>query len=248
MNGIALATVTAGISVGSVVATTLHHAATGRVPGPDHAPRAGAARRATRSASSARHLPPIGLVVLATVTGGVVIGTITALVVLAWRRTGPGRVARRARRLAERHLPDLIELVVILVHAGHTPEQAIRALAVRPPSAVRSAVAVVVHRLDRGAPFHDAMRALVDEVGPTAVTFVETLATCHRAGAPIGEAMAELAATARQARRRLDEADARRLPVRLAFPLVCCTLPAFVLLAIAPAVMAALSSLSDTHW
>ena len=38
-------------------------------------------------------------------------------------------------------------------------------------------------------------------------------------------------------------ASARRLPVRLTFPLVTCTLPSFVLLAIAPAVIGALSTL-----
>ena len=39
---------------------------------------------------------------------------------------------------------------------------------------------------------------------------------------------------------------ARRLPVRLSFPLVVCTLPSFVLLAIAPAVLGALSTLQGT--
>ena len=53
-----------------------------------------------------------------------------------------------------------------------------------------------------------------------------------------------LAHEARASRRRQHEATARRLPVRLSFPLVVCTLPSFVLLAIAPAVIAALSSLS----
>jgi tight adherence protein C len=52
----------------------------------------------------------------------------------------------------------------------------------------------------------------------------------------------------RAARRRLDQAAARKLPVRLSFPLVTCTLPSFVLLAIAPAVIAALSSLGGTAW
>jgi tight adherence protein C len=56
----------------------------------------------------------------------------------------------------------------------------------------------------------------------------------------------QLSTEARAARRRLDEADARKLPVRLSFPLVVCTLPSFILLAIAPAVIAALSSLGSS--
>ena len=48
-------------------------------------------------------------------------------------------------------------------------------------------------------------------------------------------------------RRRLGQAEARRLPVRLSFPLVVCTLPSFVLLAIAPAVLGAISTLRGTR-
>ena len=58
----------------------------------------------------------------------------------------------------------------------------------------------------------------------------------------------QLAVEVRASRRRLDQADARKLPVRLSFPLVACTLPSFVLLAIAPAVIAAISSLGGSAW
>ena len=64
-----------------------------------------------------------------------------------------------------------------------------------------------------------------------------------RDGLPLAPVLDRLAAEARAARRRAGEAAARRLPVRLTFPLVICTLPSFVLLAIAPAVLGALSTL-----
>ena len=69
------------------------------------------------------------------------------------------------------------------------------------------------------------------------------IATADRDGLPLAPALDRLAADARTTRRRLGEAAARRLPVRLIFPLVTCTLPSFVLLAIAPAVLGALSTL-----
>ena len=47
----------------------------------------------------------------------------------------------------------------------------------------------------------------------------------------------------RAERRRRAEAQARTLPVKLAFPLVMCTLPSFVLLAIVPALLGAVSTL-----
>ncbi len=70
-----------------------------------------------------------------------------------------------------------------------------------------------------------------------------------RSPTPIGTAsrwrpaLDRLAADARTARRRIGEAAARRLPVRLTASLVTCTLPSFVLLAIKPAVLGALSTL-----
>ena len=45
---------------------------------------------------------------------------------------------------------------------------------------------------------------------------------------------ARLAAEARLERRRAAEATARRVPVKLLFPLVLCTLPAFALLTVVP--------------
>ena len=55
-----------------------------------------------------------------------------------------------------------------------------------------------------------------------------------------------LADDIRAERRRRAERQARTLPIKLAFPLVVCTLPSFVLLAIVPALLGAVSTLRDT--
>ena len=52
-----------------------------------------------------------------------------------------------------------------------------------------------------------------------------------------------LEGTGRHERRRQAEEAARTLPIKLCFPLVCCVLPAFVLLTIAPLVAGAVRSL-----
>ncbi len=67
-----------------------------------------------------------------------------------------------------------------------------------------------------------------------------------RDGLPLAPVLDRLTDEAVDARRRHGEAAARRLPVRLSFPLVVCTLPSFVLLAIAPAVLRAISSLQGS--
>jgi tight adherence protein C len=65
----------------------------------------------------------------------------------------------------------------------------------------------------------------------------------ERYGAPLGDALERIAADVRRQRRQRAEEAARTLPVRLIFPLVLCTLPALVLLTIAPVVAGAVRSL-----
>ncbi|MFN3256665.1 MAG: type II secretion system F family protein [Ilumatobacter sp.] len=155
---------------------------------------------------------------------------------------------RRQQAEIEQAIPDAIEQLVLVVHAGLTPHQAVRSLASTAPPATRSGFGDVVHRLDRGDALAEALVALPGRLGPSMAIVADTLAIAERHGTPIGEALVQLSADVRLRRRRLAEAEARKLPVRLSFPLVCCTLPSFVLVAIAPAVMAALSSLGDRAW
>ncbi len=155
---------------------------------------------------------------------------------------------RRHRRAVERVWPDAIELLVHALEAGLTPRQAVAHLTTTAPAAVRAGFVGVVHRTERGQPFADALRALPDILGAPAGSVADVIATSERYGLPLAPVLDQLARDARDARRRLDQAAARKLPVRLSFPLVVCTLPSFVLVAIAPAVIAALSSLGGSAW
>ena len=164
------------------------------------------------------------------------------------RPARPQGLSRRSARRVERAVPDAIELLVIVVRAGLTTRQAIEHLARCAPVSTRHAYVEAVQRLDRGESPVDALEALPDLLGRHARPVVDLIGPADRYGLPLAPALEQLAAEARRSRRRLDEADARRLPVKLAFPLVVCTLPSFVLLAIAPALLAALSSLGGTAW
>lgn len=153
------------------------------------------------------------------------------------------RFDRRRREHAEAALPDLIELVIVGVRAGLSPTAAIIETREYAPGELRTAIAQVEHRLQRGQRLADALGALPAEVGGAATTFSDALATADRYGLPIAPVLDRLSVDVRADRTRRAERDARRLPVKLAFPLVVCTLPSFVLLAIVPAVLGALSTL-----
>jgi tight adherence protein C len=184
-----------------------------------------------------------GVVTLTPVPTAIVVG-----VIVLGRRIRPIRAARRRRHDAELALPDALDLLVLGIQTGLTPQQAIAELAVSAPEPVRSAFALTMHRCGRGQSFADALTALPETLGSAAVGLADVIATSDRYGLPLGPVLDQLTTEARDSRRRLDQAAARKLPVRLSFPLVVCTLPSFVLLAIAPAVIAALSSLGGSAW
>ena len=168
------------------------------------------------------------------VIGGVV------LAVMPLRRRA--LVARRRREIAEA-MPDAIELFVLCVHAGASPTQAIDELARSASPPVREAFAAVELQLHRGRRLADALAELPRRAGLAGQELASAVASADRDGVPLAPVLERLASEARSARRRAGEAAARRLPVQLSFPLVLCTLPSFVLLAIAPAVFGALSTL-----
>lgn len=157
------------------------------------------------------------------------------VVLLVLRRRRRARVTQAAAAAAA--LPELLELLVALVRAGCTPAQAVRRVAGRAPPALGEPLGRVVARLDQGQRFADALAELSI---PAARPAVDLLATADRYGLALAPVLDRLADEARAQRRRHGEAAARELPVRLAFPLVCCTLPSFAVLTVVPIVVASL--------
>jgi tight adherence protein C len=219
------------------------HGASAAAQGVDPCSSAPGGRSNTRPTRAVR----IGLIGLVTFGAAALLGPALLLIVatglVTVRRARTIVRQRRARLEIERSIPDTVELFILLVHAGLTPVRAIHELARVAPEATRAGFAAVVRRLDRGEAFGDALAALPERLGPGMVVLIDLVASADRHGSPLGPMLESLAFEARSARRRQHEADARRLPVRLSFPLVTCTLPSFVLLAIAPALIAALASI-----
>ena len=218
-------------------------------PLPQHHPQTLAPTVASSRHRSAGTVSVVAVVALA---GAVLAGPLVVLgawsIVVLIRQLRPMRTARQRRDAIERDLPPAIDLLVLSVRAGLTPQHAVGELASACHGAVGDAFAEVVRRTQRGQPFADALSALGEQLGPRAGALADVIAAGDRHGLPLGPTLDQLALEAAAARQRLDQADARRLPVKLSFPLVVCTLPSFVLLAIVPAMIAALSSLGGPAW
>jgi tight adherence protein C len=201
------------------------------------------------SSSSAAAKWPIAMPAVATglAAGALVLGGVPGVALLGaivigrrWQRV---RRERRARRRVEALFPDVIDLFVVAVRAGLLPAMAMQQARYLVAEELRPPIRTVCDHLDDGATFAEALTTLVTTVGTTARPFVDAVVSAERYGLPLAPVLDRLTVEAREQRRRDGQAAARELPIRLAAPLVLCTLPSFALLAIAPLLLGALSSL-----
>ena len=152
------------------------------------------------------------------------------------------RERRRVARLVA-ELPDAVDLLLLAVGAGLTVPLALDAVARRGTGALAAEFGTVVAVSRTGQRLADALDALPARTTDAVRPLAAALAASERYGAELGPALERLAVDVRAARRRRAEEAARRVPVKLLFPLVLCILPAFALLTVAPLIASALRSL-----
>ena len=164
---------------------------------------------------------------------------------MAWAT--PAVAARRAerRRLAEitADLPDVVDLLVLAVGGGLTVHHAVARVADRGSGPLARELQQVLHDVALGRRMADALDDLPVRAGESVRPLVAALVASERYGAPLVRGLERLADEVRRDRRRRAEEAARKVPVKLLFPLVTCTLPAFGLLTVAPLVASAVRGL-----
>ena len=95
-----------------------------------------------------------------------------------------------------------------------------------------------------GAPLEEALLPLATSYPITGMNLGHTIVEAERDGLPVLDTVMRLATDNRIERRRQIDTRIRQLPTRLSIPLVLCVLPSFLLLSVAPLVLASLSQLS----
>jgi tight adherence protein C len=168
-----------------------------------------------------------------------------ALALVFW--AAPGMKAKRRERRREAalaaDLPDVVDLLVLAVGAGLTVALAVRAVARRAPGPLGAELARACDEISLGRRLGDALDDIPARAGEGTRPLVAALLASERYGAPLGPGLERLAHEVRADRRRKAEEAARKIPVKLLFPLVSCTLPAFGLLTVAPLIASAVRSL-----
>jgi pilus assembly protein TadC len=160
-------------------------------------------------------------------------------VVTEW--LGPRR-ARQDDAVLAAELPVTLDLLAVAVEAGCTPYLAVDLAQRWAPPAMSARLGEVREACALGATLGDALVDLGARA-PRLRPLSDALLASDRLGAPVGPALAGLADEERAELRRRAEAHARRVPVRLLFPLVFAVLPAFGLLTVVPTLLAGFARL-----
>ena len=106
------------------------------------------------------------------------------------------------------------------------------------PSSLRAPLSAVADAVNRGVRLELALARLGED--RNADRLASILSDCARDGSPLAPALEHLAGDLRSDTRRRHHTAIGELPVRLTPPLVLCTLPAVVLIAVAPITITAL--------
>jgi tight adherence protein C len=163
-----------------------------------------------------------------------------------WQRRRRERELMSART---RGLPNAVLLLQVAIAAGLSPRAAISAVGDLPVEygelgVVTRDFALVGQRLELGADLASAILSL--DQSQTSTSFIRVLDVLRRAevdGVALATHLEIVLHDLRRERARALDAAAQRLTVSLLFPLVVCILPAFVVLAVVPLLLGALSSL-----
>lgn len=102
----------------------------------------------------------------------------------------------------------------------------------------------VADLISAGAPLEEALLPLATADPISGKHLGHTIVEAERDGLPVLDAVMRLATDHRAQLRRQTDTRIQQLPTRLTIPLVLCVLPSFLLLSVAPLVLASLSQLS----
>ncbi|HEX6685092.1 MAG TPA: type II secretion system F family protein [Candidatus Limnocylindrales bacterium] len=144
----------------------------------------------------------------------------------------------RRQQQIRRQLPDALDLLTLSVEAGLGFDAAVSQVASAMPGALAREFARMLHEMQMGQRRADSMRALARRTNVNELrTIMTSLVQAGELGIPIANVLREQSREMRQRRRQDAEEAARKLPVKVIFPLVLCLFPALFVIVIGPGVI-----------
>jgi tight adherence protein C len=177
------------------------------------------------------------------VTGGSQILDIFAMVLMLFAGwTFPlTYVQRKARkRLAEidRRLPDLIDLLTVMVEAGLSFSSALRLAAPEFDPPLSDELRLTLQEQTMGLGIDEALSNMAQRAETPAMrSFVRAMAQGERMGISTGQIMRSLSIEMRARRKALAEEKAQKAPILMLFPLVFLIFPSMFIVLMTPAII-----------
>jgi tight adherence protein C len=152
---------------------------------------------------------------------------------------------RAARRLAriDYDMPELIDLLVVMVEAGLGLTAALQSSATRLSGPLGEELRITTHEQRMGLSTLQALEAMLGRCSTPAVrAFVRTMVQGERLGVSVAQILRSLALEMRKRRRAVAEERAQKAPIKILFPLVFMIFPALFVVILGPAVVTVFQS------
>lgn len=150
---------------------------------------------------------------------------------------------RRQQKIRDA-LPDALDMLTLCVEAGLGFDAALAQVAHGIGGPLGREIARALHEMQMGKRRADAMRALAERTTvPELRTIAVAVVQATELGIPIATVLREQASEMRVRRRQRAEEKARKVPVKVLFPLVFCLFPALFIIIIGPGVLRILDTL-----
>lgn len=145
---------------------------------------------------------------------------------------------RERRRLVERSLSDVLDLLTVSVEAGLSFEISLVKVTERFKGTLAEEFGRVLHEMKLGKPRRDALRDLAERLGIEDLTsLVAALTQAEQMGVSIGNILRLQAEQMRRKRRQRAEEKAMQAPIKMLFPLVFFIFPALFIILLGPALI-----------
>ena len=154
------------------------------------------------------------------------------------------RKARMRIDMIDRAMPDLIDLMCVMIEAGLSFPAAMRLAADQCGPPLTDELRLTLQEQTMGLSITEALQHMADRADTPAVrAFVRAMSQGDRMGISMGQIMRSLSHEMRSRRRASAEERAQKTPVLMLFPLVFLIFPALFIVLMTPAVISLMHNL-----